>query len=112
MNKFIKQQLNKCKTLLPDWDDSTTELVISNNTKSISTQPGNLHIIIQNYIINEPDNFTLSSNWNNGTTPPEPEMVVDIINIIGKMHKVKGFGITTNKSWEGWLPQKGYKILK
>lgn len=112
MNKFIKEQLKKCKTKLPDWNDNTTELFISIKSKhSDINQSGNLHIKIENYIINEPSTFTLSSNWNGGTKPPENEMIVEIINKAGKMYKVKGFGINTNINWEGWLPEKGFEIL-
>ena len=113
MNKFIKQQLKKCRTTLPDWDDDTTQMIVSNRgvTSNKVAKSGNLHIFIENYIINEPVNFTLSSNWNGGTKPPENEMIVDIINQTGKMYKVSGFGMTTNQSWTGWLPGKGFRVI-
>ena len=113
MNKFIKEQLNKCTITLPEWDDNTTELVISNKPVStVKNISGNLHIYIENYIINEPATFTLSSNWNGGTKPPENEMVVNVINQSGKMYKVSGEGLTTKTHWEGWLPQKGFRVLE
>lgn len=113
MNKFIKEQLKKCRIVLPDWDDNTTEMIISTKQqKSVINQSGNLHISIENYIINEPATFTLSSNWNGGTKPPENEMIIKIINQTGKMYKVSGTGISTNIYWEGWLPEKGFKIVK
>ena len=64
MNKFVKEQLNKCRTQLPEWDDNTVEMVITGNSvvPSVIDDSGILHICIENYIINEPPNFTLSSN--------------------------------------------------
>lgn len=112
MNKFVKEQLNKCNTILPEWYENTTKLVITGKkTPSEVECSGNITIHIENYIINEPSNFTLSSNWNGGTTPPENNMNVNIIQQMGKMYKVSGVGISTNKHWEGWLPQKGFKII-
>lgn len=111
MHKSIKKQLNKCRTILPDWDDSTTEMIISHNNVSNNPTSGSLTIKIENYIINEPANFTLSSNWNNGTKPPEQDMIVDIVNQMGKMYKVSGDGIDTQIHWEGWLPEKGFKVI-
>ena len=112
MNKFIKQQLLKCNTKLPDWDDNTTELIISRNQpkSSIDITSGNFYITIEDYIVNEPSNFTLSSNWNGGTKPPEHDMKVELIEKRGKMYKVLGYGINTNITWCGWLPEKGFKV--
>lgn len=112
MNKFIKEQLLKCKVKLPDWNDRTTELVInsSHNAVTRDVHSGSFSIRIKNYIINEPSNFTLSSNWNGGTKPPEENMVVDILEKRGKMYKVKGVGVSSQITWEGWLPEKGFTI--
>lgn len=114
MNKFIKEQLNKCKTKLPDWDDNTTNMIISSNHITIENTFNSKQgqkIEIKNYIINEPVNFTLSSNWNNGTKPPETYMYITIINRIGKMYQVTGVGVTTGIQWTGWLPERGFEIL-
>lgn len=110
MNKFIKEQLNKCHTPLPEWNETTTQIAITgkNNTPQSS---GNVRIHIESYIINEPNNFTLSSDWNNNTVPPEQDMNVEIVQQMGKMYKVSGEGISTNIHWEGWIPQKSFKVV-
>lgn len=113
MNKFVKQQLNKCRVVLPPYDDNTTHLHIPYQQLQPTTQFNSTDLFtisIKDYIINEPDNFTLSSNWNNGTKPPEHKMQVRMLETRGKMIKVSGNGITTNIYWEGWLPQKGFEI--
>ena len=114
MNKFIKEQLNKCSTILPFWDENTTQLIITGKQipNKIQSSSGNITIQIENYIINEPSNFTLSSNWNGGSTPPEHMMNVKIIQQMGKMYKVSGEGVSTKEHWEGWLPQKGFKVIE
>ena len=112
MNKFVKEQLSKCNTVLPEWDDNTTKLVITGKKESVNKDHfDSIHIHIENYIINEPSNFTLSSNWNGGTKPPENDMIVTIVQQMGKMYKVSGIGKSTNIHWEGWLPQKGFRII-
>lgn len=110
MNKFVKQQLMKCTTKLPDWDDNTTEMIISNNHSHVEVATGSFYISIENYIINEPPNFTLSANWNGGTVPPESNMIVSILEKRGRMYKVSGKGAVTGKTWSGWLPEKGFSI--
>lgn len=116
MNKFIRQQLKKCRLPLPEWDDKTTTLVIPMNTSGTSVYTSNsnknFEIQIKDYIINEPRNFTLSSNWNNGTKPPEHVLInVNYISTVGKMSKIGGTGKTTGIYWEGWLPEKGFEII-
>lgn len=113
MNPFIKKQLQKCRTPLPEWDDSTTQLVIPlHTTYTENSQKSEVMINIQQYIINEPPNFTLSHDWNNDTVPPETQMKVKYVSTRGKMTKVSGRGITTNIPWEGWLPNKSFEVLE
>lgn len=116
MNKFIKQQLNKCRTILPHWDDDTTHMIIECKNNSISGESLNTNkeyiIEIKDYIIHEPENFTLSSNWNSGTVPPEKTMRIKYLRVMGKMIQVQGVGITTNIYWTGWLPQKGFEVIE
>lgn len=112
MNKFIEQQLKKCRANLPDWNCTTTKLVIPMNGSKVSEQKdlvvGNRYKIkLANYIVNEPPNFTLSANWNKGTKPPEVEMIISITKIMGKMVQVSGMGVNLNFKWSGWLPKKG-----
>lgn len=116
MNKFIKQQLNKCRIPIPDFDDTTTHLIISRNDelkKLEELQTGSYYEIeIADYVVNEPPTFTLSSNWNAGTKPPEHSMNVEIVQMLGKMVKVSGAGVNTNINWAGFLPKKSIKVVK
>ena len=113
MNRYIKEQLNKCKLAnIPDFAEDDLEIIIP-KYNNIDLLP-NLYynIKIEDYIINEPDNFTLSSNWNRGTKPPENLLSIRIEEIQGKMIKVDAIGKSTNKVWNGWLPRKAITILE
>lgn len=113
MNKFVKKELEKVNDLLPNWDDSTLNIIIPkegmiiNNLISVGKK---FTIKIENYIINQPPNFDLAENWNGGTVPPEEILDVEILQTLGKMTKVKAIGRCTRISWEGWLPNKSFKV--
>ena len=108
MNKFIKEQLKKCRITLPEWDSTTTSLFIPLET--VGVIPSNLKLIyIKNYILNEPPNFTLSHEWNNDTIPPENRMWVKVIETRGKMIKIEGKGVSSEIPWTGWLPQASFE---
>lgn len=112
MNRFIKEQLDKCRVQLPKYDDSTTHLYIPRDTPVEEIQEKKPEkIYIMGYVINEPPSFNLSEQWNNNTVPPENVMEVTVIETRGKMIKVKGKGVTTGEEWCGWLPQKGFKYI-
>ena len=115
MNKFTKRELQKLENLITDeWDDTTTHFVISRDVNSANPSKFNagdeFTIRLESYIINQPPNFTLSENWNNGTVPPEEILDVTVIQVMGKMIKVRAVGKCTRIFWEGWLPSKGFKI--
>lgn len=113
MNKEIEKELNKCKIAkIPEYDDSTLEIVIPKHNSLDILENHYYSIKIEDYIINEPDNFTLSSNWNNNTKPPEIFLNVKIEKIMGKMIKVDSIGRDTSKVWNGWLPRKAVEILE
>lgn len=116
MNLIIEQQLKKCKVAsIPYFDKNTTHLIIPKVTVQNEEVciPGHYYLIeIEDYVINEPPQYTLSSNWNKGTKPPEHRMKVDILQIMGKMVKINGIGDNTDITWEGWLPLKSFKVLK
>lgn len=113
MNKIIKKQLTKVReATIPDFDDNTTNLLIHKLGENHLRQNCYYQIKLENYIINEPENFTLSSNWNGGSKPTDFYMNVEIVKIMGKMIKVNGVGVNDGLLWEGWLPQKGFKIIK
>lgn len=117
MNKFIKDQLKKVNIAMHPyyWDDSTTTIIIQKQGTSNSVQPeqfvigGNYNIIIENYIINPPPNFSLASNWNFNTVPPEENLTATVLQIMGNMIKFKCIGKTTKLEWVGWLPRKSIK---
>lgn len=116
MNKFIKQQLDKCRIPLPEYDDNTTHIVIyrNNNISELENlQIGVIYDIkVADYIINEPPTFTLSANWNGGTKPPEHLLTVEIIQLMGKMVKINAIGKNTNIRWTGFLPRKSIEVIK
>ena len=112
INKFTLQELEKVENLLPNSWKNYTHFVVDNvNNRSRSIEIGNLLTIkVENYILNQPSNFSLSENWNRGTVPPEEILDVEIIQLMGKMTKVKAVGKCTGIKWEGWLPNKSFKI--
>lgn len=112
INKFTLQELEKIEDLLPNnWIKSTHFIIESINNRKSSIEVGNKFTIkIENYIINQPPNFSLSENWNGGTVPPEEILDIEIIQVMGKMTKVKAVGKCTKIQWEGWLPNKSFKI--
>lgn len=115
MNKFTYRELNKIKHLIPiALDENTTHIVIPNSNGVIQntiTLGSKFTIKIENYIINQPPNFTLSENWNGGTFPPEEVLEVEVIQVVGQMTRVKAVGKCTRIEWIGWLPNKGFKII-
>jgi len=120
MNKFIKEQLDKCKIVLPAYNNDSTILNIPKNSgvarklqdNTSIVVGGSYNVFIENYIINEPETFTLSATWNNGTKPPENKLKIVVIKTMGKMIQVEAIGISTGIHWSGWLPQKSITILE
>lgn len=112
MNKFTHRELEKVRDLIPDdWDENTTHLVIPALYKDPIKIGDKFTIQLEDYIINQPPNFTLSENWNGGTFPPEKILDVEVIKTMGKMIGVRAIGKFTQIHWEGWLPEKGFKVV-
>lgn len=117
MNKFIKKELQKINPTMSEWDDNTTKIHIDKiGTPTPRADSGfvvgsNYELRVEEYIINPPPSFTLASNWNFNTVPPERELYAMCIQVMGKMIKFKCRGKTTNIEWEGWLPQKSITVL-
>lgn len=113
MNKFIKEQLNRCKIAqIPEFNDETVELLITSKyNRNIFEENNECLIEVEDYIIHPYPGFTLHDNWNNGVVPTDKQMRVIIVREMGKMMQVKGVGINDNKAWGGWLPKKSCKIL-
>lgn len=120
MNKFIKEQLDKCKIVLPEYDDTTVQLFIPKNSKHIEIKNEELDIVVgmcytievEHYIIAPYEGFTLHQNWNKGVVPTDSLMNCEVTQIMGKMVKVNAIGVHDGKSWEGWLPRKSIKSIK
>lgn len=118
MNKFIKQQLEKVKECsIPAYNDDTTEIIIPRKTITEDKSEGMIighfyRIKLADYIVNEPDNFTLSSNWNHGTKPKEHILNIELQKVMGKMIYVNSTTYQSGEMWEGWLPNKAVTILE
>lgn len=121
MNKFIIKELKKIKTaIIPQWDENTTEMIISkkdNNPINISL--GKCYIIeVENYIIHPYEGFTLHIEWNKGIVPKHKYMKCEVLQIMGKMIKIEALGYDWENQcdilepWSGWLPSKSVKILR
>lgn len=117
MNKYIKKELSKPVFADIKWNENTTHIVVPFNTPQQSTNieleiNKTYKIEIADYVIHEPPNFTLASNWNGGIVPPEHKMTVSLIKYVGKMVKVTGKGDTTGIEWSGFLPRKSFTIVR
>jgi len=122
MNNLIKKQLSKCRIAqIPQYDDDTIEIYIPKSV-DISGAEVELHncylIELENYIVNPPETFNLHENWNNNIKPTVKCYKCEIIQIMGKMIRINGIGydyenkIDLDCVWTGWLPRKGFKVLK
>lgn len=122
MNNIIKKQLENVKIAnLPDWDSNTTHLIIKKGQRldSEAVQIDHYYLIeLADYVINEPEGFSLSSNWNNGITPKDKNMKCCVTSLMGNMIKIDGVGFDVvnqkdlNSTFSGWVPKKAIKIKK
>ena len=118
MNKFIFDQLKKCKIAqLPEYDENTTHIIIPKVGSKVNIINDlninqNYLIIVEEYIIKPYNGFTLHDNWNNGIIPTDKQMEIKVEQIMGKMVKVSAVGYNDRKPWNGWLPRKSIHILK
>lgn len=120
MNDIVKEQLSKCKIAqVPSFDDNTTLIVVHKREPEKEPELNHYYIIeLEDYIINEPAGFTLSANWNKGVKPSCSYYKAEVIQIMGKMIKVRGIGYNPvedsdySEPWTGWLPRSGFHIKK
>lgn len=121
MKQLILNQLKKVKkATLPDNYETLREIFIPKTDTILvdSIKVGDYYLIeVEDYIIHPFDGFTLHTNWNNNIVPKDKWMNCEILQIMGKMVKIRSTGLTaekqpTNNCWEGWLPKKSFKILK
>lgn len=113
MNKVIAQQLERVKAPLPEYDSNTRSIHIDRKQdKTHAFIIGKSYLIeVADYIIKEPPNFTLSSNWNRGVCPVSKHLLIYVIELHGAMVKVmaRGFNVLSNVCLgdiyeELWLP--------
>lgn len=121
LSKIVKKQLEDCKKVnLPEWNNETTTHIYipkgSLKKNLIMVKDHCYFIEIADYILFPSKDFTLASNWNNGTVPPCKYMNICVSQVMGKMVKVDGIsvidGIPTNDMWSGWLPIEGLIVKK
>lgn len=119
MNKIIKRELEKVRANI-EYDDNTTKIIIPKDTNKVNDvseqfvfQIGkSYNIVIAGYVINEPEGFTLSSNWNGGRKPKTNSLNICVTKILGKMLQFDGCGFdlktnttTTDLYQQFWLPR-------
>ena len=95
MNKFIKEQLLKCKVAnIPDFNDNTTHIYITKKVCCKTAEVNNKEkmklnacylVKLEDYIINPYPGFTLHDNWNKGIIPKYSCMKIFVKNKVGKM---------------------------
>ena len=122
INSIIKKELDKCKNILPEYDEDTTYIFIpkQSNNKSIELNIDRYFIIkLAKYILYPPENFTLDSNWNHGIHPKSEYMIVTPIKFVGKMIQFDGCGYDyyNNRNLDDvynglWLPQGGIEVIE
>lgn len=122
MNKIIKRELEKVRFNI-DYDDDTTVIKIPKDARATITVDlkvnHNYNIYVENYILNEPPNFTLSSNWNQGVVPKSKYMNICVTRVMGKMIQVDACGFdvehqcTLPDTYAGlWLPSAAIHVVK
>lgn len=119
MNKTIKKELEKVRIKLPEYDDTTTKLFIP-KSGIIFRFGGSYLIRVPNYILNEPDGFTLSANWNQGRKPKTNLLYAQYIKKLGKMIQFNIHGwneqtqsiIETDYYKDFWLPEESITIIR
>lgn len=122
MNKIIKRELEKVRINL-EYNNDTTEIFIpkgNNQTITVDLKVNhNYNIYVEDYILNEPPNFTLSTNWNGGVVPTSKYMNACVTQVLGKMIRVDACGydpikkITKPDSYVGlWLPSQSIHVIK
>ena len=118
MNKYIKEELGKCKLAkVPEFDDSTTHMVVPKSKTGVASflrkfELNHMYLIkVADYILHPFEGFTLHSVWNHNIIPTDAEMLVDVIDVRGSLYKVEAVGKNDGKHWSGWLPLKSIEII-
>ena len=122
MNKIVKRELEKIRANIT-YDDSTTHIVIPKQVtppESVDIKVNhNYNIYVEDYILKQPSNFSLSTNWNNGVVPISKYMNICVIQRLSNMIQVDACGYdvisqrTKSDSYMGlWLPVESIHIIK
>ena len=119
MNKIIKDQLNKVRSVKLDFDDHTTHIDIPKTEEVIplALVEGQVYVIeLEDFILNPLQNSTLASNWNSGKIPKYKRYQVEFIQKMSNMYKFNGVALDNNQpiyseNWFGWFPEEGFKVI-
>ena len=120
MNEVVKAELEKIRVPMSDYDDNTTFIRIPKQGNNELIINRSYIIKVQDYIVNEPAGFTLSSNWNKGVKPETNYLFVQVLNKLGTMMQFNAWGYDIrfgntieNMFYEGlWLPIESIEIIK
>ena len=123
MNPVIQRELEKIRYPL-EYTESTTHLVIPKKedifvSDATPLEVGRCYLVkLAPYILNEPADFTLSSNWNKGVVPKSRFMNISVNKIAGKMLNVDASGVNddgvtanTEVHVDFWLPLGGIQVI-
>lgn len=122
MNPTIKRELEKIRAPI-DYDDNTTHIHIPKKEeapKGPGWEIGRYYLLeLEDYILHEPPNFTLSANWNKGIVPKDKIVRGQLIQTMGSMLQFNAAGydaltdqLTQNYYIGLWVPNAGVKIHK
>lgn len=124
MNPVVKRELEKVRYPLEYTDDTTHLVIPQKEDLFVASVPevevGACYLIkLAPYILNEPPDFKLSSNWNKGVIPQSRFFNVSVNKVAGKMINVDASGVaddgfTPNNEAhvDLWLPSGGIQILQ
>lgn len=119
MNKIIKDQLSKVRSVKLNFDDHTTHIDIPKTEEVIplALVEGQVYVIeLEDFILNPLQNSTLASNWNSGKIPKYKRYQVEFIQKMSNMYKFNGVALDNNQpiyseNWFGWFPEEGFKVI-
>lgn len=121
MNKIVQRELEKIRANI-DYNDNTTYIYIpkSGQLSAVDLQVDhNYNIYVEDYILHEPSNFSLSTNWNKGVVPSSKYLNICVISKMKDMICVDGCGwdninnVVKADCYTGlWLPQSSIHVVK
>ena len=119
MNKFIEEELKKCKIANVKQVSDTEYVITKQKNIEEELQLNSYYIFeIADYVLHPNQNFTLAENWNKGVIPKSKRIKATVVQTLGKMMKVDAIGVDEldndlNDVYIGlWLPFNSVKIIK